>query len=188
MSRRSPARCVLHPSALVAAFFGVRTAKLLEAWRRGDVVLCVSDAVQAHYRALSTTFDMWPDELERFLRDLRGGGDAEGVANGATVPSGAPLPPLPPVEWIAPLPEHAAPPFPPHPEDSDVATCARAAGAPVVCVDRHMLGDEGQFAVRAMTPVDFVNLHVARAPLKRKPAAPPCLPPPASPPQLKLLS
>lgn len=198
MTRRPPARCVLHPSALVTAFFGVRTAKVLEAWRRGDVVLCVSDAVLAHYRALSTTFDMWPDELERFLRDLGGGREPVGVTSGATVPSGTTLPTMPPsgatvavmppVEWIVPMPEHAAPPFPPHPEDSDVATCAHAAGAPVVCVDRHMLGDEGQFAVRAMTPVDFVNLHVARAPLKRKPAAPPSLPPPASPPQLKLLS
>ena len=93
MARRPPARCVLHPSALVTAFFGVRAARVLEAWRRGDVVLCVSDALLVHYRSLGETFDMWPDELERFLRELEAGRDG------------------PCVEWFAPRPEHEAPPF-----------------------------------------------------------------------------
>ncbi len=157
-ARRPPARCVLHPSAVVTAFFGVRAAKVLEAWRRGDVVLCVSDAVMTHYRDLATTFDMWPDELDRFLCDVEAGRD------GATV------------EWCAPAGDHRAPAFDTHPEDSDIATCARAAGAPVVCVDRHLLADEGGFGVIALTPVDFVTRHVARPPRPPKPTPPPGTP------------
>lgn len=161
MTRRPPARCVLHPSAVVTAFFGVRTAKVLEAWRRGDVVLCVDGALLAHYRALGDTFDMWPDELDRFLRELGDGCDG------------------PTVEWHTPAAEHAAPAFPAHPEDTDVATLARAAAAPVVCVDRHMLADEGSFGVEALSPVDFLARYVPR---------PPRPPKPAGPPQLKLIS
>ncbi len=160
---RAPARCVLHPSAVVTAFFGVRTARVLDAWRRGDVVLCVSDAVMAHYQALGSTFDMWPDELAAFLREVQAGRE------GGTV------------EWCAPSGDDAAPAFEAHPEDSCVATCARAAGAPVVCVDRHLLGDAGGFGVVALTPVEFLAQFVPTAP-------PPAASPASQPPQLKLLT
>src|SRR5207244_4506171 len=107
-------RCVLHASAVVAGFFGVRSQRVLALWRRGGLVLCTTPIVEAHYAALSETFDVWHDEVAAFLRELRDSACVERIPDPAAVRE-----------------------FPDHPEDADFAACALAASAPLVCVDRH---------------------------------------------------
>ncbi len=158
-------RLVLHTSAIVAGFFGVRSRRVLDLWQRGRVILCTSAAVEARYADLAEGFEIWRADIENVLRQL--------AVSDAVLRIAAPLAPGG---------------FPEHPEDADFLACALAAEAPLVCVDRHLLAYAASHpAVDVLTPAQFIERYDASETSTRAARPPRRRPRRDAPPELRLL-
>ena len=64
-------KLVIDTNVLVASLFGGNAGRLVEAWREGKVVLCVTPAVLKEYENILTRFSFSGERLQCLLDDIR---------------------------------------------------------------------------------------------------------------------
>ena len=66
-------KLVVDTNVLVASLFGGNAGRLLDAWREGKVVLCVTPAVIKEYENILSKFSFRGERLKTLLHDIRDG-------------------------------------------------------------------------------------------------------------------
>lgn len=111
-------RIVVDTNVLVSSFFGGKPREVMELWRDGQFVLCLSDEIVAEYLEVLARFEHAKQEAQEFLAMVSEG---EGVA------------------YV--LPRERLRVVVADPEDNKFLECAVTAEAElIVSGDRHLLG------------------------------------------------
>jgi len=134
-------RIVVDTNVLVSSLFGGRPREVMELWRDGQFVLCLSDEIVAEYLEVLMRFGHPKREIEEFLALLSEEGER--------------------VVFVSPrerIGEVVA-----DPEDNRFLECAVAAGAEmIVSGDRHLLGLKEFRGIQIVSPAGFLTWFAGR--------------------------